>query len=518
MLKERVPRNSSLSTRRFSDQGFAFIDLEATGLSHRNDRVLELAVVHLDPGGAPPRLVMETLVNPEGEVRGTRIHGIESWDVVDAPRFSDVVQAFAEATRDRVLVAHNADYDLRMLGAELTRSGCFLDRPPHLCTLKLCRLLVDAPSHRLDAMAEHFAVRQEGAHRAAIDALVGAAIFQALLALLAELEVDTAKALIAYVRAQSRTMSNLGSWSKPFWRFPEGGPRARLKTRGGLVPSRSSAAIRKYHEEVAHLLDLDGGLELEGARAAGEPLDDEQRRFVHAKVFGEALDNAYGDERLDAAAAQRLFEAHTRLASLGWAPGQALEAEREPAPPSETEVYALQTGENRWITDAEVDELTVELRVGTRSIRARTPTVDTTALLLSPAGRVRSDADFIFYNQPGDATDPVRLREREGQFILQVDLHALDPSVHRILLSASLEHDDPEQTFDGFEEVAITLSDDERPRLIYAVPGHELAGLRAIISCELYRAGDGWKMRAVGQGFERGLVALATAHGVDVEG
>ncbi|MFD5932235.1 VWA domain-containing protein [Streptomyces sp. NPDC060333] len=141
------------------------------------------------------------------------------------------------------------------------------------------------------------------------------------------------------------------------------------------------------------------------------------------------------------------------------------------------------------------------------------PDVDASALLLTGDGRVRSDGDFVFYNQPRHSSDAVRhLGKQPGADSLQVDLTALEPAIERVVLCASADGG-------SFGQVpALHL------RLLDAVSGAELARFdmaadteTAYVSGELYRRAGAWKFRAVGQGYASGLAGLATDYGITVD-
>lgn len=118
--------------------GFAVLDLETTGFSPaRGHRIVEIGVVLTDAQRAP---VYEwtTLVDPRRSVGPTAIHGVTPAMVVDAPRFGDVADDLALLLENRVLVAHNARFDVAFLEAEWRR----LEQRPNLqplCTMALAR-------------------------------------------------------------------------------------------------------------------------------------------------------------------------------------------------------------------------------------------------------------------------------------------------------------------------------------------------------------------------------------------
>lgn len=149
------------------------------------------------------------------------------------------------------------------------------------------------------------------------------------------------------------------------------------------------------------------------------------------------------------------------------------------------------------------------------------PDVDASALLLGAGGRVRSDEDFVFYNQPRHPSGLVRrLPKRsvaEGLTdTIEADLGGLDASVEQVVVAASSDG----ATFAQVRDLRILLYDSAsaggEPLAVFDVQP-ETGEETAIICGELYRRGDGWKFRAVGQGYPTGLVGLATAFGISVD-
>ncbi|GGU57068.1 hypothetical protein GCM10010211_22290 [Streptomyces albospinus] len=152
---------------------------------------------------------------------------------------------------------------------------------------------------------------------------------------------------------------------------------------------------------------------------------------------------------------------------------------------------------------------------------AGVPDVDASALLVGPEGRVRSDEDFVFYNQPRHPSGLVRHlpKSRLGDHLtdsIEADLAPLDPSVDRVVLAASSDGG----AFAGVPDLRVLLydaaADGTEPLALFDVvpdTGEETA----LICGELYRRGDGWKFRALGQGYESGLVGLATEFGISVD-
>ncbi|WP_156722515.1 TerD family protein [Streptomyces apocyni] len=148
--------------------------------------------------------------------------------------------------------------------------------------------------------------------------------------------------------------------------------------------------------------------------------------------------------------------------------------------------------------------------------------VDASALLLSADGRVRSDKDFVFYNQPRHPSGKVwrlgKKRLADGLTdTVQVDLAGLDAEVSRALIVASAE----DVAFRHVRELRISLYDaatavDGEPYAYFDVKP-ETGAETALICGELYRRGDTWKFRALGEGYANGLVGLATDFGISVD-
>ncbi|MFI9610583.1 TerD family protein [Streptomyces sp. NPDC052023] len=149
------------------------------------------------------------------------------------------------------------------------------------------------------------------------------------------------------------------------------------------------------------------------------------------------------------------------------------------------------------------------------------PDVDASALLLGPDGRVRSDEDFVFYNQPRHPSGKVwrlgKKRVAEGLTdTIQTELTGVESDVSQILLVASADG----VTFDRVRSLRILLYDAASPEgepLAYFDVKPETGEETALICGELYRRGDGWKFRALGEGYSNGLKGLATDFGISVD-
>ncbi|WP_280248964.1 TerD family protein [Nocardia abscessus] len=157
----------------------------------------------------------------------------------------------------------------------------------------------------------------------------------------------------------------------------------------------------------------------------------------------------------------------------------------------------------------------VRIEVGWRA-GADAPDADASALLVV-SGKVRSDRDFVFYNQPTHPSGAVRHEgKRPGPIVLDVlsaDLAQVESQIDGIVIAASTEGG------------AVGLLDGLFVRVVDAGTGTQLAHFdgigatseTAVVLGELYRRDGGWKFRAVGQGYASGLAALATDYGIAVD-
>lgn len=161
---------------------FAIVDVETTGLSPRQNRIVELAVVRVDSEG---NLVDEwsTRFNPEGPVGATHIHGITQADVAGAPLFRDVAAGLIPYISGVPIAAHNANFDLAFLRAEFQRAGWDTPWLPAFCTLDGSReYLPDLDRRRLADCCWAAGVPLENAHSALGDARATAGLLRFYLA------------------------------------------------------------------------------------------------------------------------------------------------------------------------------------------------------------------------------------------------------------------------------------------------------------------------------------------------
>ncbi|WP_437089812.1 TerD family protein [Streptomyces sp. enrichment culture] len=145
------------------------------------------------------------------------------------------------------------------------------------------------------------------------------------------------------------------------------------------------------------------------------------------------------------------------------------------------------------------------------------PDVDASALLLVN-GKVRSDADFVFYNQPAHTSGAVRhegKREAGGRVTdsLLVDLAGLEPAVETVILAASADGG----SFGQVSGLRVEVRDAARGTVAARFDNPGATVETAFVLGEFYRRQGSWKFRAVGQGYRSGLEGLATDYGITVD-
>jgi ATP-dependent Lhr-like helicase len=175
------PKPAARVYPRLGETSFAVIDLETTGFAgHLDDRVVELAVIHTDPHG---RITdrWSTLVNPGRPAGPTQIHGLRSDDLSNAPHFAELTDWLTDLLAGRVVVAHNAAYDLAFLTTEYERADV---EPPDwatLCTLELNRRLGANDSLTLESCCAAYGITLNAGHTALGDATATAHLLPACL-------------------------------------------------------------------------------------------------------------------------------------------------------------------------------------------------------------------------------------------------------------------------------------------------------------------------------------------------
>lgn len=153
---------------------FTIFDVETTGMSAVNDRIVEIAALRVDLNGDISRF--QTLVNPNRHIPSgvSRVHHIFDDMVMDAPHFRQVGYDFLKFAKNSTLVAHNARFDLAFLQESLARNGLPLWQGRTMDSIVLLKKShAGLPSYSLQNLRAHFRLDEimpeMQAHRAGAD-------------------------------------------------------------------------------------------------------------------------------------------------------------------------------------------------------------------------------------------------------------------------------------------------------------------------------------------------------------
>ncbi len=163
---------------------FVSFDLETTGLSSRMEEIIEIGAVKMKNGMQED--TFQTFVNPGKPLSKftTELTNITNNDVKDAPTLEEAISKFLEFSKDCILVAHNAIFDISFIKNAINKLGFPKLTNPIIDTLPLSRYLYsEHRSHTLGAVARRFNIEydEDTAHRAIYDAKVLANVFEVLL-------------------------------------------------------------------------------------------------------------------------------------------------------------------------------------------------------------------------------------------------------------------------------------------------------------------------------------------------
>ena len=160
---------------------YAILDIETTGGQFNEEGITEIAIYKFDGHEIVDQFI--SLVNPEIPIQPfvVKLTGINNAMLKSAPKFFEVAKRIIEMTNDSVLVAHNADFDYRILRTEFRRLGYDFNVKT-LCTVELSkRLLPEQPSHSLGKLVRALGIPMADRHRASGDAMATVKLFKMLL-------------------------------------------------------------------------------------------------------------------------------------------------------------------------------------------------------------------------------------------------------------------------------------------------------------------------------------------------
>ncbi len=616
---------------------WAVLDVETSGLVARRDRVLSVAVVLLGPDGEQTE-EFSTLLDPGCDPGPVHVHGLTAERLRGAPVFDQVAPRIAGMLRDRVLVAHNAQFDYDFLAHEFARAGAALPVARRLCTLALNRR-VDPPTEdlRLGTLAAHYGVPQVRAHDALDDTRVLAGVLRASLREAARLDLP-----LPFVscpprqdpRFAPRTPKTPCAYRNPGRPEPGGPlvkgmkvaitgetltPRAELERQAVEAGLNVMASVSRHTSALVTNDASSGSGKARRALAEGVPVLDEST-FV--RLLGDVRPGTPHERTRSPEAAipspatppaparipQPVQEPAPPAAVL---PGPASSAPSAPSAPSVpsrpahpaaqdrplsgrrvlvlggthpdavaargrivelggaaainlsssvTDVVLLEGGERdrrmkritalafptheaAWLDAPVITPLArqgggpaaprvlprggvVDLPQPSGSAAAVPWTVtaawaqqtsceiDVVAFVVDEDEQVCFDEDFVFYGAPENPGGTVRLHsDGPTEQTIGVDLAALPPSARKVVVAAAI---DGSPTFGDVGAIHISSGPGPSAAPLVQATLDAATTERTLLLAELYRRGPLWRLRTVGQGYDRGLGALARSYGVDV--
>ncbi|MEB8337578.1 TerD family protein [Streptomyces endophyticus] len=597
---------------------WALVDVETSGLTARRDRVLSIAVVTIGQDGEQTG-EFSTLLNPGCDPGPVNIHGLTAERLRGAPTFDQVAGRIAAMLQNRVLVAHNAQFDYDFLAHEFARARMWLPVTQRLCTLALNRQ-VDPPTTdmKLGTLAAHYGVPQVRAHDALDDTRVLAGILRASLLEAARLGLPLP--LVACPpRAESRFTPRPPktpcAYRNP-GRLAPGGPlqqgmkvaitgetahaRAELVGRAVAVGLNMVTSVSRYTSVLVTNEPASGSAKARRAAAEDVPVIDEHTFLrlladvrtgtAHGTTAepavitpvvtpatdapvpaprqpGDSADTADTSDTSDRPlTGHRVLAlggthagaaaARTRVVELGGSAAVNLSA-------SVTDVILLTWGETdrrmnritalelplhdeQWLTAPTFNDRSaaafrsqgpqgpqVMPRGGVIDLpmpQRGTPApewyvtgswapqadceIDVVAFLLDEDEQVSFDEEFIFYGAPESPTGAVRLLTGgPAEQTIAVDLASLPPATHKVVLAAAI---DGSATFGTVGAIQIGAAAGSSGSPVARATLDAATTERTMLLAEIYRRGPLWRLRAVGQGYDHGLDALARGYGVDI--
>jgi DNA polymerase-3 subunit epsilon/CBS domain-containing protein len=204
------------------------VDTETTSIDPREARIVQIGALRLSKGKIDEARIFNRLVNPQIPVpaASSRVHGLTSADLKDAPKFSEIVADFERYVKGRFFIGHAIAFDLMVFKREyaLIRRRWIEARAVDI--RPLARAIAPAlPDYSLDAMAASLGIEIEDRHTALGDARATAAIFKKLVPLLKQQGVRTVAEAIEFARGGEATFGRNHAPGSP-----ESGPIARIDT------------------------------------------------------------------------------------------------------------------------------------------------------------------------------------------------------------------------------------------------------------------------------------------------
>lgn len=195
---------------------FVLLDLETTGLSPKEDRIIEIGAIKYEKGKFVSKL--ETFVNPARRIpdRIIEVTGITDDMVASAPYIEAVIGELVDFLQGNVIIGHNIVFDYSFVKQNAINNKLEFNENV-IDTLKLARkFLPELPKRSLDYLCEHFGIVDENHHRAINDAHVAGELYKILCE---KYEADNTEAFQAYelgckVKKETPVTKKQAEWLK----------------------------------------------------------------------------------------------------------------------------------------------------------------------------------------------------------------------------------------------------------------------------------------------------------------
>ena len=243
------------------DADIAAIDVETTGLNPAEDRIIEIAIIHMRCGeviDSFSHLVDPGVPIPEEVVKLT---GIQNDDIAGKPDFADIAADVRARLEGKVVVAYNLSFDKGFVTKELERAGTTWPDGPMLDPLVFAREFQrNDGSKRLEAVAKRLGIELTEAHRAAADAEVGGRVLYAfrdqlppLLADIIQLQeqwsVQQEQQMAAWRRRRAKPTEDTAGQKKSETRTPSA-PDKQLTLGPAYIYSTETDPVRHFYQQL----------------------------------------------------------------------------------------------------------------------------------------------------------------------------------------------------------------------------------------------------------------------------
>ncbi len=160
---------------------YAILDIETTGGKYNEEGITEIAIYRFDGHQVVDQFI--SLINPERDIEPyvVKLTGISNKMLRNAPKFYELAKRIIEITKDAIIVAHNTNFDYRILKTEFKRLGYDYQRNT-LCTVDLSKKLIpNEESYSLGKLCKSLMIPISNRHRASGDAYATVQLFKLLM-------------------------------------------------------------------------------------------------------------------------------------------------------------------------------------------------------------------------------------------------------------------------------------------------------------------------------------------------